>query len=490
MKLKLTKSFDLVFCYFMSKCRESFREFALHTFDTFIWYSMEKMNGGEIMGIQWTNKEVVHLLLRAGFGSTKEEVAACLALGQVETVRRLVAGEDLVDTAPKLASFEQFQADGKKKLDPLQLVDQQMYWLHRMVNSPAPLIEKMTLFWHGHFATANYKVKDTSLMVRQNELFRKYALGNFKKLLTEIGKDPAMMIWLDVNQNKKGKPNENYAREVMELFTLGIGHYTETDVKESARAFTGWAYNKTEDKVNYNAKQHDNDTKTLLGESGKLDADDVIEILFHQKSLPTFLAEKLLTFYATDTPSESWIQTVAALITQKNTIGEVLQALFLSEEFYAEKYRLALIKTPADYIAGILKCCKLSVAKGHAQAMRKMGQELFVPPDVAGWRGGVTWLNTNCLLARYQFVEGIAKQMNGQLLTSAEFTPEQTDSALAWLKIWAQRMGITDLSSQTLQSLSSYAEDTIVHNKQSKQKTAGLRGLLQLVLISPEAQMK
>ncbi|MDR6554503.1 DUF1800 domain-containing protein [Paenibacillus qinlingensis] len=442
------------------------------------------------MGAQWTNKEVVHLLGRAGFGTTKEEIATCLSLGREETVRRLVSGKKVLDQAPDLAPFDQFHSDGKKALDPLQLVDQQIYWLHRMVNSPTPLIEKMTLFWHGHFATANYKVKDASLMAKQNDLFRTYALGNFKELLTEIGKDPAMMIWLDVNQNKKGKPNENYAREVMELFTLGIGHYTETDVKESARALTGWSYNKNEHKVNYNAKQHDNDAKTLLGESGKLDADDVIDILFHQKALPMFLAVKLLHYFATDTPSDSWVQSLAALITQKQTVGEVLQELFLSDEFYAENHRMALIKTPADYVAGILKSCKLSVAKGHAQAMRKMGQELFVPPDVAGWRGGASWLTTNCLLARYQFAEGIAKQMNGQQLNAPEIKPDQGDSSLAWAKIYAERIGVTDLSEQTQRSLSAYADDTIVHNAQVKQKLTGLRGLLQLVLISPEAQMK
>lgn len=162
----------------------------------------------------------------------------------------------------------------------------------------------------------------------------------------------------------------------------------------------------------------------------------------------------------------------------------------MSDEFYADSHRLSLIKTPADYVAGILKCCKLSVAKGHAQAMRRMGQELFVPPDVAGWRGGAAWLTTNCLLARYQFAEGIAKQMNGQTLSSSPFMPDQAESANAWARQCAQLMGITSLSEKTLQSLSSYAEDTIVHNKQIKQKTAGVRGLLQLVLISPEAQMK
>lgn len=439
------------------------------------------------MGAAWTNKEIVHLLLRAGFGSTAEEIASCAAYGREETVRRLVAGEALIDQAPTLTPFDQLSADGKKSLDPLQLVDQQMYWLYRMVYSQAPLIEKMTLFWHGHFATANYKVNDVTLMVQQNTLLRKYALGNFKDLVIAMGKDPAMMIWLDVNRNKKGKPNENYAREAMELFTLGIGHYSETDVKEAARAFTGWTYDKKEDKVSYNSKQHDNDTKTLLGETGKLDADDVINIIFHQKTMPAFLAAKLLNYFAADNPSESWIQKVAEHIVEKATIGEVLQEIFLSDDFYDEKLRLSLIKTPADYVAGILKSCKLTVSKGHAQAMRKMGQELYSPPDVAGWRGGTSWLNTNALLSRYQFAESIAKQIGGKVLASEGYIPERAERPEEWVKLWSQRLGISDLSDKTLKGLSAYADDTIVH---TKQKNAGFRGLLQLVLISPEAQMK
>jgi uncharacterized protein (DUF1800 family) len=439
------------------------------------------------MGGLWTTNEVVHLLHRTGFGSTGEEIAACMALGREETVRRLISGEALMSNTPPLIPFDQMITDGKKPLDPLQLADQQMYWLYRMVYSEAPLIEKMTLFWHGHFATANYKVKDVTLMAEQNTLFRKYALGNFKELVRAIGKDPAMMIWLDVNRNKKNKPNENYAREVMELFTLGIGHYTETDVKEAARAFTGWTYDKKENKVGYNSKQHDNNSKTLLGEQGNLDADDAVDVIFRQKTLSTFLAMKLLNYFATDNPSESWIQKVAEHIVEKATIGEVLQELFLSDDFYDEKLRLSLIKTPADYVAGILKSFKLTVTKGHAQAMRLMGQELYSPPDVAGWRGGASWLNTNSLLSRYQFAESIAKQMNLKVLTSSDFTPERNERSEEWVKLWTQRIGVTDLSDKTLQGLSAYAEDTIIH---TKQKNAGLRGLIQLVLISPEAQMK
>ncbi|MBP1962367.1 DUF1800 domain-containing protein [Paenibacillus aceris] len=438
------------------------------------------------MGITWTNKEVVHLLLRAGFGSTTEEVNACVALGREETVRRLIAGEALIETAP-LTPFEQLHAEGKKSLDPLQLADQQMYWLYRMVNSSAPLVEKMTLFWHGHFATANYKVKDVTLMVQQNTLFRNHALGSFKELVLAVGKDPAMMIWLDVNRNKKNKPNENYAREVMELFTLGIGHYSETDVKEAARAFTGWTYSEKENKVAFNSKQHDNDTKTLLGETGNLGSDEAIDVIFHQKSLTTFLAAKLLTYFAADNPSESWVQQVAGHIAEKATIGEVLSELFLSDDFYNPALRLSLIKTPADYVAGILKMLKVTVAKGHAQAMRRMGQELFSPPDVAGWRGGTSWLNTNLLLARYQFAESITMQITGKKLVSPELTPQRPQLSEEWVKLWSERLGITNLSDKTLQGISGYVEDTVVH---AKMKNAGLRGLLQLILISPEAQMK
>ncbi|RTE06332.1 DUF1800 domain-containing protein [Paenibacillus whitsoniae] len=440
------------------------------------------------MSIQWTKKEAVHLLSRAGFGASQADVAASVSLGREETVGRLIAGVPFVEGAQAPLAFDQFKTDGAKALDPQQIADQQLYWLYRMVATPAPLIEKMTLFWHGHFATANYKVKDAALMAQQNELFRKYALGNFKELVNAIGQDPAMMIWLDANKNKKGKPNENYAREAMELFTLGIGHYTETDVKEAARAFTGWTYNKETHEVAFNAKQHDGDIKTLLGESGKLDAVDAVDILFHQKALPVFMATKLLNFFATDTPSESWVQKVAADFAAKPTVGDVLRELFLADEFYDEKLRLALIKTPADYVAGTLRMTGVAPAKGHAQAMRRMGQELFVPPDVAGWRGGQAWLTSNNLLARFQFAEGIAKSIGSAKLTSADWKPQAPVQAAAWVQLWAERLGIATLSEKTQASLSSYANDSLVHSK--KMNTTGLRGLLQLVLISPEAQMK
>jgi uncharacterized protein (DUF1800 family) len=463
-----------------------------HSFVTFVLYHKAiRIQGCKEMAVlivwtAWTEREIIHLLNRAAFGASPKEIRACLAMGKAETVRRLIAGESLTGEKEALLPIDQVKADGKE-LKPDQIGDQQVYWLYRMIYTQAPLIEKMALFWHGHFATSYQKVKEIPLMLQQNGLFRKYALGNFRELVLEIGKDPAMMVWLDVNKNRKGKPNENYAREVMELFTLGIGHYTEQDVKEAARAFTGWTYNKDENKVNYQAKQHDDGRKTLLGETGNFGSDDVVEVLFKQDALPQFIAHKLLEEFALINPSEAWINEVARDVASKKTIGEVLGNLFLSDAFYEEKLDKALVKSPAEYVASIMRALVLPMSKGFTQAMRKMGQELYLPPDVAGWRGGTTWLNTTSLLARYQFAESVASKLNGNVLTSTDYTPRDNASAEEWAKLWSKNLGIDNLSPSTLKGLNQYAEDTFMH---TSQRNAGLRGLLQLILISPEAQMK
>ncbi|MDF2648342.1 MAG: hypothetical protein K0Q73_4147, partial [Paenibacillus sp.] len=202
----------------------------------------------------WTEREIIHLLNRAAFGASDLDIEASLSYGKKETVRRLVNGLPLSDQPKQVTSIEQVQADGKA-LKADQLIDQQIYWLYRMIQSNTPLIEKMTLFWHSHFAASFAKVQSVALMVRQNELFRSLALGSFRDLLHAVGTDPAMMIWLDVGDNRKGSPNENYAREVMELFALGRGHYSEQDVKEAARSFTGWRYDRDKDQAVFDSKR-------------------------------------------------------------------------------------------------------------------------------------------------------------------------------------------------------------------------------------------
>ncbi|OXM86706.1 DUF1800 domain-containing protein [Paenibacillus rigui] len=436
--------------------------------------------------MEWTEREAVHLLNRTGFGASAGEVAACLALGREESVRRLIAGESLTDETSQIKPLEELKADGKD-LKSDSIVDQQTYWLYRMTLTTSPLIEKMTLFWHGHFATSYQKVREIPLLLRQNELFRKYALGNFHELVLEVGKDPAMMLYLDSNNNRKGKPNENYAREVMELFTLGIGHYTEQDIKEAARAFTGWNYDKKQDGLKFNPKQHDAGSKTILGETGNFDATSVIDVLFKQDALPRFMAQKLLRFFAVNEPSEAWVGQVASDFAQSASVGEVLAKLFNSDAFYAPEVQGSLIKTPVEYVAGMLKAFQIPLSKGFAQASRKMGQELYLPPDVAGWRGGTTWLMTASLLARYQFAESVAKRINISLLSSKEYSLDSSASSSDWVDLFAKHAGVWYLGDQSKQVLAKYAEDTFVY---VKTKTTGMKGLLHLIMVSPEAQMK
>ncbi|WP_088831133.1 DUF1800 domain-containing protein [Paenibacillus tyrfis] len=438
------------------------------------------------MSAQWMEKEAAHLLSRATFFPGRQEVNAAVQLGKDETVRRLVAGESLTGRTFSPEPIERITADGKA-LDQEQIADQQTYWLYRMIYTQAPLIEKMTLFWHGHFTTSYQKVREMPLIVRQNGLLRSHALGSFRDLVREIGKDPAMIVYLDTNNSRKGKPNENYAREAMELFTLGIGNYTEEDVKEAARALTGWSYDKKTDQVSFNAKQHDDGTKTVLGHTGPLDADGFVEVLFEQQALPRWVARKLLTWFAAAEPSDEWVNGVAAVFAKSFHIGDTLRSLFLSDAFYAPELRGSLVKSPVEYVAGIAKALELPVARGYAQALRKMGQELYLPPNVAGWRGGTAWLTTANLLARCQFAESAVKRLNQGHFSAKDYMLEASASPQQWVKQFGLNVGVRELGEQTSAVLANYADETFIH---AVQKTNGMRGLLQLVLISPEAQMK
>lgn len=433
----------------------------------------------------WTEKEVLHLLGRASFSATPGEVDRCLKLGREETVRRLTSGRPLADGAASPLLFSEVKADDKP-LIMTGMGDQQTYWLYRMIASPTPLVEKMTLFWHGHFASSYYKVSDIKLMVRQNDLFRQHALGSFRKLTEEIGQDPAMMLYLDSYTNQKGSPNENYAREMMELFTLGIGNYTEQDVKEAARSLTGWSYNRKTDIVQYQEARHDAGHKVFLGEAGYFNSADVVRVVFKQAALPKFLATKLLHYFAAENPPDAWIDRVARNISKMPTIGDVLYDLFVSDEFYEEAYRLSLIKNPAEFVAGTMRTLGLPLTAAFRASMGLMGMELYAPPDVSGWKGGASWLATSRLIARYQFAEKVAKRVTEDQLQS--LVPQVAPTGPeAYVEGWRRGIGMAPLGKNTMNVLTQYAAETIVN---SKKPAGGKRSLLQLLLISPEAQMK
>jgi hypothetical protein len=275
-----------------------------------------------------------------------------------------------------------------------------------MVEGDHPLQERMVLFWHGYFTSSFKDVKSSQALIEQNELLRRHALGSFRDLLRGIVHDAAMLEYLDNNQNRKASPNENFARELMELFTLGEGHYTEQDVKEAARALTGWTRRPPGPdgmvQAEFRPGQHDRGMKTLLGVTGKLDADDVVKILLDQPACSRWVAGKLLAHFEGRAASDARLERYAELLRDSDwQIAPVLRALFLDPEFYSDEVRGTRIAGPIDYLVG--NCRRLGMEPPGQLlwlAAGQIGQRLFDPPNVKGWEGGPAWITTSTLLTR------------------------------------------------------------------------------------------
>lgn len=369
---------------------------------------------GQIPQSRW----IPHVLRRAGFGATREEIAVYAQLGFEGAVDRLVDYETVPNDAleARVAALEQ-------ELDLTRLPSIQVIWLTRMMHTARPLEEKMTLFWHDHFATGNAKVGRPTAMYDQNRLFRTHALGNFRVLLREVARDPAMLRWLDSNANRKASPNENFARELMELFTLGEGHYTEDDVREAARAFTGWFINRQAGFVfAFNPNQHDFGIKTILGRTGPWDGDDVIDILLDQPATAEFIATKLFTYFVHDHPAPATIARLADTFRRSGyEVRELVRAILRSPEFLSEEAYHAVVKSPVEYVIGSLKALGITEAPATLVGMlNRMGMTLFNPPSVAGWSWGPAWINTSTLLERLNaantFLQLAGRTGNGRLL--------------------------------------------------------------------------
>ena len=363
-----------------------------------------------------------HLLDRAGFGATDREIRDFATLEREQAVDRLLAGARREAVTPPPAFVDDpIERPGKLRNDPqarkallAKLVQQGLelrsWWLQEMLDTPSPLTERMTLFWHNHFATSQRKVRAPQLMYRQNALLRREALGNFATLLHGIAKDPAMLVWLDNAKSRKGAPNENFAREVMELFTLGVGHYGEPDVKEAARAFTGWSVEPATGAYRYRPFFHDAGEKVVLGHRGNLDGDQVLDILLERPETAHFIAEKMWREFVSPTPDEtqveSWARTFRAAHYE---IKPLLRAVFLSDAFWSSANRATLVKSPVDVVVGTLRIFDIHPAdlRPGAIACAVLGQNLFAPPNVKGWPGGDAWIDSATLLGREQFVDRI-----------------------------------------------------------------------------------
>ncbi|MBL8087796.1 MAG: DUF1800 domain-containing protein [Chthonomonas sp.] len=373
-------------------------------------------------------EKIAHVLRRFGWGVSEAELEYYGKLGLAGTIDTLLNYEK-VDPQFDLTPNDMGIGKGAPRMRDIQA-----WWLLKMVVTRRPLEEKMTLFWHNHFATASSKVDVAPAMYAQNLLLRKHAVGNFHHMLVDVAKDPAMLYWLDNQFNTKEKPNENFAREIMELFTLGVGHYSEKDVQEAARAFTGWTYGRrgrSVDKPRFGSSfqfledVHDPGMKSFLGNKGPFDGEDVCGILAAHPSTAIFLAKKLWTWFAYDNPEPAVVELIAAAFTNSHySIRSTLRAIMEAPEFYSERCVGRLIKNPLDLCVatyrqfGIGGSIQRSIedARGtetkipRAAALapiftstKAMGMEVLNPPDVSGWKVGAEWISSATMIERIKF---------------------------------------------------------------------------------------
>ncbi len=360
-----------------------------------------------------------HLLGRTSFAAQPSEIAAYAKLSRAAAVDELLAQTKRVASfpAPAWASryervfrqdMTQEERQAAQRREQVERgLELRAWWTAEMLSTPTPFTEKMTLFWHNHFATAQQKVRVASLMYRQNAMLRQYALGNFGAMLREVSKDPAMLIYLDGAQNRKGMPNENFAREVMELFTLGEGSYSERDIKEVARAFSGWSIDLDAGEFRFRRAQHDDGEKIIFGQRGKFNGDDVVTLLLRQQKTAEFIVGKLWIEFVSPEINRDEVGRIAKVFRDSGyEIKPTLRALLLSDAFWAANHRAVLVKSPVELVVGSLRQFRFEVEDPapFAVIMRQLGQDLFGPPNVKGWPGGETWLNTTTLLARKSFL--------------------------------------------------------------------------------------
>ena len=449
-----------------------------------------------------TYLDTAHLLRRAGFGAGPDEIQAAATRGLAATTDDLLHPERTPDTINddqilqsllSLVPEERRQNKQGRDYTPLQIV--KMWWTIRLLSSPHPLVEKMTLFWHGHFTSKDGGMRG-DLMMRQNQMFRQNALGNFRTLTLSVARDPEMLRYLNGSQNFKEHPNENFGRELMELYTCGIGHYTEDDVKAAARAFSGW--NLRGGEFYFNARQHDNDPKTFLGRTGNWDGDDIVDILVAHPATATRLCTQLFTLFAYPDPEPAVIDAlVKTYYTSGYDVRAVLGQIFRSQAFYSARARSAVIKCPVQYVIGSVKMLGLAhtvpatpaditpasdmaaAAVGNNMAtpgqqaqgrragglallpiaMRSMGQDLLEPPSVKGWDGGPAWINTATLLARINFANALSQSrqaFGGQFFQAVDFVQQRNFDAAQWVDFLADNLGPLQLTPQTRQTLIDY----------------------------------
>lgn len=399
----------------------------------------------------WNYAKAAHLLERAGFGGTPEEVARYAAMTPQAAVRHLVRHKDVPNPLPAFdesdvhdPGLEPFPVSrpaatdraketgesmgvkvkpaGNRRLQPV--ADKFFYWLrasrlethrmsywwaNRMLVTERPLEEKMALFWHGHFANSEEKIRDYRKLLKQIQLFQDKGTGNFRDLMVSVAQDPAMLAFLDAGVNVKGAPNENFAREIMELFTMGVGNYTEKDIREAARAFTGWNFNDLTFVIN--PDRHDDSVKHVLGQSGNYDGVEVIDVILAQPVTADYLGGKIYRYFVRQEITPELRKQVGAVLRESNyELAPLLETIFLSKDFYSAASTGTRIKPPVEMVVGTYRKMGLKEVPGvpdFNDVTESLGQKLFFPPTVAGWANGKSWITPGLLLTRGNFVYDI-----------------------------------------------------------------------------------
>jgi uncharacterized protein (DUF1800 family) len=459
---------------------------------------------------------IAHLMRRAGFGARREEIEAYAAKGYETTVEELLSPRDSQWVGDDMVRRFDNEASGM-----INHPGSARNWVYRMISTTAPLQEKTALFWHGVFATGVPKVINGRVLSDQIGMFRRHGLDSFDTLLLELARDPAMIVWLDNQDNHKGSINENWARELLELFSMGVGNYSEDDVKECARAFTGWTIGNTEYMMvrsrrdsdwpygriayhfDYRPEDHDDGEKTFLGHGGRFNGEDVIDIICGQESTARFVSRHLYHFFVADEPPvPSWPYTpprdpeaidtlVESYFDSRYDIKSMLRVLFNSDFFKSDDVRYRKVKGPAEFLAGVLRMT------GEFQRPRRdmiptytqlgwMGQELNNPPSVEGWHQGIEWINTGTLIERINFASeqfgdprkpGV-RAMIDEVRSSGghHLSPDQL------VDLCLDQMGAISVPNETRDGLVRFAEESR-HSRQSVEE------LLRLTASTPEFQL-
>lgn len=413
-----------------------------------------------------TNKEpmteeqkIQHLYWRAGFGLSPSAFQKKRKQPLDKIIKNLFKDAQKINPVKiphyNMPSAQSFKAMEKKerreKIKEIQKLTAQvnLNWIDQMTKDEySCLQEKMTLFWHGHFACES---KRFDYAAQQINTIRQYALGNFRDLVLAISKDASMILYLNNQQNKKKKPNENYARELMELFTIGRGNYTEQDIKEAARAFTGWFSDRLTGEFKFSERQHDFDSKTFMGKKGAWNGDDIIDIILDKKETATFLATKVYRYFVNERVNEKQVAELATVLYQSNyNIAQMMQTLFTSDWFYAKENVGTKIKSPIELLVGMGKILNLKFESPKAVLFpqRALGQTLFRPPNVAGWPGGKVWIDNATLLLRMNFAAIIFQR--AELSLELKNQPEQAKGGrLKNLKISGDIKALSQAFSKT-----------------------------------------